>query len=289
MLPPRIQEKVLPNFYCKTYGIAMKNIKQFIRQSALGTWLIALDTKYREICSIRKKKTVLKKQINALIDFFRNNSQTLADGRFECNSESSMFCFEDNTEALSFDSHYTYHPAWAARILAMNRPEKHIDISSIIEFSTIVSAFIPIDFYEYRPASIKLPNLSIFQCDILALPFEDKSIQSLSCMHVVEHVGLGRYGDTIDPSGDLKAALELQRVLAPNGTLLFVVPVGRPLLRFNAHRIYSYELIIQMFKELNLKSFSLINDHCEFIQNADFSDVSKQTYACGCFEFTKFK
>ena len=265
----------------------MKNLKQYIKHTPPGAWLYKQYAKYRNMCAIREHKTNLKKQMNFLSDFLQNNSHALADGRFECSSENGMFCLEDNTESLSFDSHYAYHPAWAARILAKNRPERHIDISSMLEFSTIVSAFIPVDYYEYRPVEIKLSGLNTFHCNILSLPFKNNSVPSLSCMHVVEHIGLGRYGDPIDPSGDMKAALELQRVLAPGGTLLFVVPVGHPLLRFNAHRIYSYELVIQMFKELNLKSFSLINDNCEFIQNADFADISKQTYACGCFEFTK--
>jgi hypothetical protein len=36
-------------------------------------------------------------------------------------------------------------------------------------------------------------------------------------MHVVEHIGLGRYGEPMDEQGDLKAIEELKRVLAPGG------------------------------------------------------------------------
>ena len=79
------------------------------------------------------------------------------------------------------------------------------------------------------------------QTDICALPFADGSIQSLSCMHVVEHVGLGRYGDPLDPMEIEWQCSELQRVLAPGGDLLFVVPVGKPRIMYNAHRIYSYD------------------------------------------------
>ncbi|NDC42314.1 MAG: DUF268 domain-containing protein, partial [Chitinophagia bacterium] len=56
------------------------------------------------------------------------------------------------------------------------------------------------------------------------LPFESDSIPSLSCMHTIEHVGLGRYGDQLDPQGDLKAIAELKRVVQPGGDLLFVTP-----------------------------------------------------------------
>ena len=67
--------------------------------------------------------------------------------------------------------------------------------------------------------------------DLISLPFEDGSFHSLTCMHVVEHIGLGRYGDQVDPDGDLMAMKELERVTAKLGNLLFVVPVGIP--KFN--------------------------------------------------------
>src|SRR6266581_2718989 len=50
-------------------------------------------------------------------------------------------CLNDNTGITPIEPHYTYHPAWAARVLAATRPYKHIDISSTTNFSTIASAF----------------------------------------------------------------------------------------------------------------------------------------------------
>lgn len=106
-------------------------------------------------------------------------------------------------------------------------------------------------------------------------------------MHTVEHVGLGRYGDQLDPSGDLKSIAELKRVLKPGGNLLFVTPVGKPRIEFNAHRIYSYEQILEYFSPLTLNEFSLIPDAGGLISNADPAMVKDQRYACGCFWFKK--
>jgi SAM-dependent methyltransferase len=199
-------------------------------------------------------------------------------------------CLEDKAPATGFDRHYVYHTAWAARVLARTRPELHVDISSYLYFSTIASAFIPIRFYDYRPADLQLNNLTSEGADLLALPFANQSIKSLSCMHVVEHIGLGRYGDPLDPDGDLKAVAELKRVLAPAGTLLFVVPIGKPKIMFNAHRIYSYEQVTSYFSDLELTQFALIPD-CPrdggIIYNATREQADKQTYGCGCFWFTK--
>ena len=113
----------------------------------------------------------------------------------------------DKLSQTGFDKHYVYHTAWAARILKQINPKKHIDISSDIRFVTMVSAFIPIDYYEYRAANLKLDNLTSKSADIVNLPFKDNSIKSLSCMHVIEHIGLGRYGDTLDPEGDTKVLM----------------------------------------------------------------------------------
>jgi SAM-dependent methyltransferase len=59
-------------------------------------------------------------------------------------------------------------------------------------------------------------------------------------------------------SGDLKAIRELKRVLQQDGSLLFVVPVGKPKVQFNAHRIYSYQQISEYFRDLKLEEFALI-------------------------------
>ena len=125
---------------------------------------------------------------------------------------------------------------------------------------------------------------------MLDLPFPADSVSSLSCMHTIEHVGLGRYGDKLDPDGDLKAASELRRVTARGGNLLVVVPVGQPLLRFNADRVYSYDQVIGMFPDLSLKEFSLIHEYEEdggITRNATKAMADKEDYGCGCFWFAK--
>ncbi|MFI5295183.1 MAG: DUF268 domain-containing protein [Thermodesulfovibrionales bacterium] len=170
------------------------------------------------------------------------------------------------------------------------KPTFHIDISSSLYFVSLVSAFIPVTFYDYRPASIHLDNLECLHADITALPFDDNSVLSLSCMHVIEHIGLGRYGDPIDPEGDLKAVAEIRRVLAPGGDLLFVVPVGRPRVVFNAHRIYSYQQIIDCFVAFRLMEFALVPDDPKdggLIIGADQRVADAQDYGCGCFWFRK--
>jgi SAM-dependent methyltransferase len=220
---------------------------------------------------------------------FRVLSRT-SNRRFPLRWQDRQPCLDDRTATTGFDRHYIYHTAWAARVLAATRPTKHVDIGSSLYFATGASAFVPIEFFDFRPADLRLSNLESRSADLTALPFGDRTIASLSCMHVVEHVGLGRYGDPLDPNGDLKAMRELQRVVAPSGSLLFVTPVGQPRIRFNAHRIYAYEQICDAFSELRLEHFSLIPDSPSdggLIEDADPATVANQRYACGCFWFRR--
>jgi SAM-dependent methyltransferase len=210
--------------------------------------------------------------------------------RFSLVVQDAMPCLFENIPYTRFDTHYVYHTAWAARKVKELAVSKHVDISSSLYFSSIVSAFVPVDFYDYRPAKLGLSNLKSQQGDLLKLPFADNSLSSISCMHTIEHVGLGRYGDPLDPDGDRKAIKELIRVTKKGGAIIFVVPVGRPRIQFNAHRIYSYEIVLDLFSGCLLKEFSLIPDNAlesGMIFNASPSIVSLQSYGCGCFVFVK--
>lgn len=230
--------------------------------------------------------------LNFIADFYKfKRLMSYKDKpRFFLSWRNQYPCLSDKTSQTVFDRHYVYHTAWAARVLAEVKPDYHTDISSLIYFSSLVSAFIPIKFYDYRPANLQLSGLVSEAVNLLELPFTDNSIPSLSCMHVVEHIGLGRYGDPLDPDADLKAISELKRVLKVGGSLLFVVPIGNPKIMFNAHRIYSYESVIHQFRDFELKEFSLIPDHVEdgnLIRHASKVMADIQTYGCGCFWFQK--
>jgi len=212
------------------------------------------------------------------------------DTRFSMKWEDCWPCLNDKTATTAFDRHYIYHTAWAARVLTDINPVFHVDISSSLYFVAIASAFVPIKFYDYRPVNLSLKNLSAGEANLSALPFANKSIASLSCMHVVEHIGLGRYGDPLDPEGDLKAIAELTRVLAVGGHLLFVVPIGKPRIVFNAHRIYSYDQIIEYFADLKLVEFALIPDDPTvqgLVSEAPREMANIQNYGCGCFWFRR--
>ena len=207
-----------------------------------------------------------------------------------CEISDLLPMLDDKTSTMGFDAHYVYHTGWAARVLKETSPKEHIDISSSIMFCSIASAFIPITHYDYRKPNLKIQGLECGSEDLCNLSFSDHSVRSISCMHVIEHVGLGRYGDPINPIGDQLAANELMRVLAPTGHLLIVLPVAeRAVVRFNGHRIYTFQRVIQLFSELELVEFSFLNESNSnlFTRFASEIDIKGSRFGCGCFVFRR--
>lgn len=140
---------------------------------------------------------------------------------------------------------------------------------------------------DIRPLNAELPNLENIKGDILHLPFPDNSIKSLSCLHVAEHIGLGRYGDPLDPLGTKKACAELARVLVPGGNLYFSVPIGKERVQFNAHRIHQPQTILGYFRNLKLLEFSAIDDKGKLHTNTSSASFNNSKHSCGLFHLTK--
>lgn len=221
----------------------------------------------------------------------QNSSQS--KNRLTINWEDKWPRLHDKSATSDLDLQYTFFVAWAVRKVKEINPKFHVDFSSSLHFATTLSAFIPVKFYDYRPLEVLnvLDNLKSGAADLVNLEnFKDESISCLSSMHVIEHIGLGRYGDPLDPDGDIKAIKELKRVLAKDGDLLFVIPIGQGKVQFNAHRLYKYDQVLEQFADLELQEFSLITDpgaECTFVINATKELSDQQTYSTGCFWFKK--
>ncbi len=185
--------------------------------------------------------------------------------------------------------HYFHQDLWASQHLYNSGVKEHIDIGSRLDgFVLAALSFAHVKYVDIRPLQCDVNGLTFIQGSILKLPFESNSIKSLSCLHVLEHIGLGRYSDPVMPEGHIIGAKELQRVLDNDGVLLFSTPVGKEKLCFDAHRVFSPYTIVEIFNELTLEAFHLIGDKAEKIQlNASLDDALKCNYGCGLFVFRR--
>jgi len=185
--------------------------------------------------------------------------------------------------------HYFHQDLWAAKYLYDHHVTDHVDVGSRIDgFIAHILPFCRVSYIDLRPLQNEVENLSFLQGSVLHMPFEDNSVGSISCLHVLEHVGLGRYGDPVDPEGYVRGARELTRVLSVDGTLLIGVPTGRERLCFDAHRIFDPNTIRDAFRPLQLLEFHLIDDLGSGIKrDASFEMARSCEYGCGLYVFGK--
>lgn len=192
-------------------------------------------------------------------------------------------------QAGNAGGHYFFQDLWAARKIFAAKPARHIDIGSRIDgFIAHLLTFMPVEVIDIRPLRSDVTGLDFIQDDATSLlRYENNSLESISSLHAVEHFGLGRYGDPIDPDGCFKVMNALQRVLKPGGRLYFSVPIGIERVEFNAHRVFAPQTILNTFHDLELLSFVAVDDAGQFHATTNPEDFAQARFACGLFEFTK--
>ena len=116
---------------------------------------------------------------------------------------------------------------------------------------------------------------------------------SLSCLHALEHFGLGRYNDAIDPNGFERGLINMSRLLKNFGIFYLSVPIGIARVEFNAHRVFDPQIIYKLALDNNLQliNFNVIYPQGNFeelkLDKINFEKLAKQNYALGIFTFKK--
>ena len=193
-----------------------------------------------------------------------------------------------NEDVQTGGGHYFYQDIWALRHLARIKPKMHYDVGSRLDgFTGQATSICAVTYVDIRPPTFELPEFSFIKGDILNLPFANESIQTLSCLHTIEHIGLGRYGDPINPEGYDRTLLELQRVVSPGGYLLLSMPVGKERTEFNAQRILDPMNCILRLKDMDLIEFSVVDNAGIFKVNVLPSTYVEAIFSCGLYLFRK--
>lgn len=161
-------------------------------------------------------------------------------------------CLDDRKSETPVSGMYFYQDIWGAKMVFKIKPKKVIDIGSTALLVGIISQYTETESIDIRPIPASVPNLICRQGSVIDLPYPDSSVEYIMSLCVIEHIGLGRYGDPIDPQGPNKAAVEISRVIRPGGYLIISVPVGPPCIVFNAHQIFSKQEFLSMFPDFEV-------------------------------------
>ncbi|NTV83428.1 MAG: DUF268 domain-containing protein [Bacteroidales bacterium] len=191
--------------------------------------------------------------------------------------------------------HYFHQDLLVARKIFEYNPVRHIDIGSRTDgFVAHVAVFREIEIFDIRPQVSTVKNILFRQADFMQLPEDLYSCcDSVSSLHAIEHFGLGRYGDPLDPDGHLKAIRNIFNMLKPAGKFYFSVPIGSQRIEYNAHRVFDVSYLLDKLQPMfELKSFSYINDEGDLFEAVVPDPEKIKTnygckYGCGIFELDK--
>lgn len=212
-----------------------------------------------------------------------------------------MPCLHDwYDEGGSTKSEYFWQDLLVARRVFDAKPQRHVDIGSRVDgFVAHVASFRDIEVFDVRPISTQIPGIVFKQADLMnsdSLPNSRGGYcDSLSCLHAIEHFGLGRYGDPVDPMGYERGIANMTLLLKPGGTFYLSTPIGRERVEFNANRVFDPRSIIRLVQGhgLTLKQLTVIDASGE-TQEVEATPemlqaLAHMTYKLGIFVFTKPK
>ena len=190
-------------------------------------------------------------------------------------------CLKDWTTHTKIEPIYYYQDWWAFKLITEQQPHTHVDIASHHKFVALLSCIVPVTFVDIRPPSLPLDGLAFKNGTLNKLPFGDGSLESVSSLCVVEHIGLGRYGDPLNCHGTEEAITELKRVLKPGGRLYLSVPLDRVnTVYFNAHRSFNESYLLELFSPLTVLEKL-------YIHGDKLTTTNPDEWCVGCYAMTK--
>ncbi len=205
-------------------------------------------------------------------------------------------CLDDRRkESGTATGHYFHQDLLVAKRIFHHNPVRHVDVGSRVDgLVAHVASFRQIEVLDIRDLKSPAENICFRKADLMAPDFGlIDYCDSLSCLHALEHFGLGRYGDPIDYFGHLTGWVNIHRMLKEGGKLYFSVPIGTQRIEFNAHRVFALPYLLEMIADkYRLDAFSYVNDSGELILDPEMTDEAVRQnfschYGCGIFELTK--
>jgi len=211
-----------------------------------------------------------------------------------------MPCLHDRyEEGGDTRSEYFWQDLLVARAIHAAKPVKHVDVGSRVDgFVAHVASFREIEIFDVRPISTTVPGVVFRQVDMmdavsLSTTFSGAYCDSLSCLHAIEHFGLGRYGDTVNPQGYQIGIANMVQMLRSGGTFYLSTPIGQERVEFNANWVFDPRGIVRCAEASGMTLQKLIiitqgnGPQESSIDDTTLDDLALLQYQLGLFIFTK--
>jgi hypothetical protein len=251
-----IKLKIIHSIFCQ-FGINLLKLKNII----YIPWFIKCFLKYKNFAN--------GNQINSIFPVFGEHKE----------------------KSSAIIKHYFNQDLLVASYIYKNNPKKHVDVGSRVDgFVAHVATFRKIEVFDIRDNNFQFKNIIFKRKDISKI---DKSLtnycDSLSCLHTLEHFGLGRYGDQLDPNGHIKGFWNLIKILKTDGMLYISFPISdKNVTYFNSERSFNPKEILKWSNDLRLVKFDFIDDYEKIFLDVDLNKFRKKiSYGCGIYTFKK--
>ncbi|MGB8294497.1 MAG: DUF268 domain-containing protein [Polyangia bacterium] len=211
-------------------------------------------------------------------------------------------CLHDRfDEGGATKDEYFWQDLLVARWIHQANPVHHVDVGSRVDgFVAHLAAFRTVEVFDVRRITSEIPGVTFSQRDMMDVSSVSSLTasgagycDSISCLHALEHFGLGRYGDPIDPKGYEKGIANMAGLLRAGGVLYLSTPIGRERVEFNANWVFDPRTILRLAEAVGLahESLTIVRSGLE-VETASMDATAMETlaledYNLGIFTFRK--
>jgi SAM-dependent methyltransferase len=210
----------------------------------------------------------------AFVGFFISIPKFISDYiRFKkmhkVNIELWPYLNDRKSSAGSFMHEYFIQDVFAAQLVHRLDPRKIVDVGSRIDgYIAHLITYREVELIDIRPMNSEIRNLKFLQMNFSDYESVQESYTDfVSCLHSIEHFGLGRYGDPIVEDAVPSALKSFSRITKPNGYFLLSTTFGKERVKFNAQWIFDFDKM-----KARLQSLGFVMEELYYLDKNAFKE-----------------
>jgi ubiquinone/menaquinone biosynthesis C-methylase UbiE len=215
----------------------------------------------------------------SFIGFFINIPRFVADyikfkKLHKVNIELWPYLNDRKSTAGSFMHEYFVQDVFAAQLVHRLNPQKIVDVGSRIDgYIAHLITSREVELIDIRPMDSVIKNLKFLQMNFSDYEsVKENYTDFVSCLHSIEHFGLGRYGDPIVKDAVPSALKSFSRITKSNGVFLLSTTFGKERVKFNAQWIFDFNKMKDQ-----LQALGFVIEELYYLDDAAFKIADANT------------